>query len=66
METPLFIPIFGGESATGSFIITVFEFTVISIIISLFHPSLLSFIITIVIIDDMVITVAIFHRRHLR
>lgn len=66
METPLFIPIFVDEAVTGSFVIAVFESTVIRVIISAFHPSLLFFIITIVIIDDMVITAAIFHRQHLR
>lgn len=65
METPLFIPAFGYKSVMASFIIAVFDSTIISVIVSVFHPSLLFFIIAIGIIDDRVITVAIFHRQHL-
>lgn len=65
MQTPLFIPAFRDEPVTGSFVIAVFESTVISVIISVFHPSLLFFIFTIGVIDDMVITVAIFQQQHL-
>lgn len=65
MQTPLFIPSFGYKSVMASFIIALFDSIVISVIVGVFHPSLLFFIIPIGIIDDRVITVAIFHHRHL-